>query len=484
VRSAGRAVALIMSRGRRSIWVGGLAASAVACATLPLAAPALGETLETALVHAYQNNPTLNSQRAATRATDESVPQALAGYRPRVSIVGTGGEQTSSTTTKSENFGVGTYNTVAGYNGPASIGGTITQTLYNGFQTANKTRQAESSVLASRATLRVAEQTVLLNAATAYMNLLRDTAILDLQRRNVEVLQEQLRQTRDRFNVGEVTRTDVAQAESSVASGRSQVLLAQANYTSSMATYRQVIGNEPGKLTPATPVDRFSPSNLQGAIATGGSTNPAVLTAEYNVDVALQQVKVAEGALYPTVSVQGAFTQNWLSPQSLSVMNSYNASVLGTLTVPIYQGGAEYSVIRQAKETLGQKRLDLDTARDTVRQNVVQAWGQLDAAKANIEATRAQVQAAEIALNGVREEARVGQRTTLDVLNAQQVLVNARVALVTAQHDRVVASYTLLSAVGRLSPQVLGLQVPIYNATVHYQQVRDSWAGVRTPDGR
>jgi len=377
-----------------------------------------------------------------------------------------------------------TYATVAGYNGPASIGGTVTQTLYNGFQTANKTRQAESSVLASRATLLVAEQTVLLNAATAYMNLLRDTAILDLQRRNVEVLQEQLRQTRDRFNVGEVTRTDVAQAESSVASGRSQVLLAQANYTSSMATYRQVIGNEPGKLTPATPVDRFSPNNLAGAIASGSSTNPAVTTAQYNVDVALQQVKVAEGALYPTVSVQGAFTQNWLRPQSLSVMNSYNASVLGTLTVPIYQGGAEYSVIRQAKETLGQKRLDLDTARDTVRQNVVQAWGQLDAAKANIEATRAQVQAAEIALNGVREEARVGQRTTLDVLNAQQVLVNARVALVTAQHDRVVASYSLLSAVGRLSPQVLGLQVSIYNATVHYQQVRDSWAGVRTPDGR
>ncbi len=379
---------------------------------------------------------------------------------------------------------MGTYATVAGYNSPASVGATITQTLYNGFQTASKTRQAESAVLASRATLRVAEQTVLLNAATAYMNLLRDTAILDLQRRNVEVLQEQLRQTRDRFNVGEVTRTDVAQAESSLAAGRSQVLLAEANYTASVATYRQVIGNEPGKLTPATPVDRFSPTNLPGAVATGTATNPAVTTAEYNVDVALQAVKVAEGALYPTVSVQGSFVQDWLSFQSLSVMNSYNATVMGTLSVPIYQGGAEYSAIRQAKETLGQKRLDLDTARDTVRQNVVQSWGQLDAAKANIEATRAQVQAAEIALNGVREEARVGQRTTLDVLNAQQVLVNARVALVTAQHDRVVASYTLLSAVGRLSPQVLGLRVPLYNPTVHYQQIRDSWAGVRTPDGR
>ena len=473
-----------MSRGGRSRWVGGLAAGVVACATLPLAPSASAEPIESALAHAYQNNPTLNSQRASTRATDEAVPQALAGYRPKISITGNAGEQTSSTTTKTVTGGLATYSTLAGYNSPASVGATITQTLYNGFQTANKTRQAESAVLASRATLRVAEQTILLNAATAYMNLLRDTAILDLQRRNVEVLQEQLRQTRDRFNVGEVTRTDVAQSESSLAAGRSQVLLAEANYTASVATYRQVIGNEPSKLSPASPVDRYSPNTLPVAVATGTANNPAVTTAEYNVDAALQAVKVAEGALYPTVTVQGSYLNNWLSFSSLSTMNSYNASVIGTLSMPIYQGGSEYSAIRQNKETLGQKRLDLDTARDTVRQNVVQAWGQLEASKANIEATRAQVQASEIALNGVREEARVGQRTTLDVLNAQQVLVNARVALVTAQHDRVVASYTLLASVGRLSAQVLGLKVPVYNAVVHYQQVRDSWAGVRTPDGR
>ncbi len=165
-------------------------------------------------------------------------------------------------------------------------------------------------------------------------------------------------------------------------------------------------------------------------------------------------------------------------------MESYSGSVLGTLSVPIYQGGGEYSLIRQAKETLGQKRIDFDSARDSVRQTVVQSWGQLEAAKGNIEATTAQVKASEIALNGVREEARVGQRTTLDVLNAQQALVNARVSLVGAQRDRVVASYTLLSGVGRLTPQVLGLHVPVYNAVTHYKQVRDSWAGVRTPDGR
>jgi outer membrane protein len=477
-----------MSRRLRSIWVGGFTAGVAVCAVLPLTASlARGETLESALMQAYQNNPSINSQRAATRATDEGVPQALSGYRPRITVTASGGEQSLSSTAKTSGIVPGTpttYLTQSGYNAPYGAGATITQTLFNGFQTANRTRQAESAVRAARATLRVTEQTVLLSAATAYMNLLRDTAILDLQRRNVEVLQEQLRQTRDRFNVGEVTRTDVAQSESSLAAGRSQVLLAQANYTASAATYRQVIGTEPGKLSPATPVDRFSPRKLADAVGTGSATNPAVVTAEYNVDVAQLQVKVAEGALYPTLSVQGNVQKNFMSPSSLNVYESYSASLLGQLSVPLYQGGAEYSLIRQAKETLGQKRLDLDTARDTVRQNVVQAWGQLDAAKANIEATQAQVQASEIALNGIREEARVGQRTTFDVLTAQQTLVNARVAVVTAQHDRVVASYTLLAAVGRLAPEVIGLHVPVYNATVHYEQVRDNWAGVRTPDGR
>ena len=416
---------------------------------------AFSDTLEGSLVLAYQNNPTLNAQRASVRATDEGVPQALAGYRPRVSVNGSIGTQYWDTTSKpSVNLPV--YIHQSGNMTPNNYGIKATQTLYNGFQTPNRTRQAESQVQAARETLRVTEQTTLLNAVTAYMNLLRDSAILDLQRRNVEVLQEQLRQTRDRFNVGEVTRTDVAQSESRLAAGRSQVLSAEATYKASVATYRQVIGVEPGRLAPGSPVDRFSPSTQGAAIGLGTATHPAVTSAQYNVDAALLQVKVAEGALYPTLLVQGSVLQS--NESSQNALKTFNATVLGQLTVPIYQGGSEYSLIRQAKETLGQRRLDLDTARDQVRQSIVQAWGQLEAAKANIDATQAQVQAAEIALNGVREEARVGQRTTLDVLNAQQELVNARVALVSAQRDRVVASYTLLSAVGRLSPQVLGLQ--------------------------
>jgi outer membrane protein len=456
-----------------------------AVSSLAMTGGARADTLDGALALAYRNNPSLNAQRAGTRATDENVPQALAGYRPKVNITTTGGEQSLSTTSKTASSSGGSvWSTSSGYNSPLSVGLTMTQTLFNGFQTANKTRQAEAQVLSARATLANTVQSVLLNAVTAYMNLLRDSAILDLQKRNVEVLQEQLRQTRDRFNVGEVTRTDVAQAESSLAAGRSQVLTAEANFAASQATYRQVIGINPGKLAPGTPVDRFSPKTLPGAVAVGIGTNPAVAAAQYNVDVALRQVKVAEGALLPNLSVQGSVQKSWLGAGVLSTMESYNASVLGTLTVPVYQGGAEYSVIRQAKETLGQTRLNLDVSRDTVRQNVVQAWGQLQAAKANIEATQAQVQAAEIALNGIREEARVGQRTTFDVLTAQQTLVNARVSVVTAQHDRVVASYTLLAAVGRLNPEVLGLRVPVYQPQVHYQQVRDAWAGTRNPDGR
>jgi outer membrane protein len=448
--------------------------------------PARADTLEWALVQAYQNNPSLNAQRAALRAIDENVPQALSGYRPKLSVTGSGGFNYFNQTNKAVNQSVFpnsvNYTSIAEDLPTRQFGATATQTLFNGFQTANRTRQAESQVAGARETLRVTEQQVLLDAATAYMNLIRDQAILDLNRRNVEVLTEQLKQTRDRFNVGEVTRTDVAQAESRLAAGRSQLLQAQSNYITSQANYRRVIGVNPGRLDPGTPVDRLSPATVQRAIVEGETQSPSVLAAMYGVDFAELAVKISEGALYPNLGVTAAYTQQYdVQPQQLK---NTNFSILGQLTVPIYQGGAEYSAIRQSKETVGQQRLNLDVNRDQARATVVQSWGQLDAAKAQIESTTAQVNAAEIALNGVREEARVGQRTTLDVLNAQQELVNARVALVTAQHDRVVASYTLLSAVGGLSMQRLGLNVMVYDPQVHYQQVRDAWIGVRTPDGR
>jgi outer membrane protein len=439
---------------------------------------AQAETLESALAQAYRNNPTLNAQRASLRAVDENVSQALAGYRPRVTASFDSGYQHFESTTLAGGVFTKTNTNLSPRGGTVGL----VQTVFNGFRTGNQTRQAESQVLAGRETLRTTEQTVLLDAATAYMNVMRDSAILDLQRRNVQVLQEQLKQTRDRFNVGEVTRTDVAQSESRLAASQSQVLGAEANWRASQAAFRRIVGVEPANLHAAMPVDRFSPRTLESSVDQGWKTHPQVTSAQYTVDAAQHAVKVAEGALYPTVTLEGNVQKRWdLAPGSF---DQTTGTVLGRMNVPIYQGGAEYSVIRQTKETLGQRRIELDLARDQIRATVVQAWSSLEATKAQIIAAQAQVTATEVALNGVREEARVGQRTTLDVLNAQQELVNARVALVTAQRDRVVASFTLLAAVGRLSPQVLSLPTETYDARVHYHQVRDQWFGVRNPDGR
>jgi len=445
--------------------------------------PALADTIEAALVRAYQNNPQLNAQRAQVRATDENVPQALSGYRPKVAVTASAGYQYTDVNTTQGGTPTQLVRTeIHGANAPRSAGLTITQNLYNGNQTANRTRAAESQVSGAREGLRVLEQSVLLSAATIYMDYLRDSAILEVQKSNVRVLEQTLKQTRDRFNVGEVTRTDVAQSEAQLAAGKTQELTAEANLTTTRSNFRRIIGNEPENLAPGSPVDRFLPGALPGAVELSLIENPNVTASMYGIDVNFLQVKVAEGALLPTVSLQASVQQSY--EQTMTTFRTFGASAIAQLSVPVYQGGGEYSLIRQSKETLAQQRLNLETTRDSTRANTVTAWGQLVAGKAQVASAQSQVTASEIALNGVREEAKAGQRTTLDVLNAQQTLVNARVALVTAQHDRVVASYAVLNAVGRLSPQVLKLSTTTYDPSVHYQQVRDSWFGVRTPDGR
>jgi outer membrane protein len=460
----------------------GAAASVLLLACMgPL--PALADTIEAALVRAYQNNPQLNSQRAQVRFTDENVPQALSGYRPKVAVTASAGYQYTDTNSTQGGSATSIVRTeIHGANPPRSVGATVTQTLFNGQQTANRTRAAESQVSGAREGLRVLEQAVLLSAATIYMDYLRDAAIVEVQKSNVRVLEQTLKQTRDRFNVGEVTRTDVAQSEAQLAAGKTQLLTAEAQLVTTKSNFRRIIGNEPEALAPGSPVDRYLPGTLPTAVELGLTENPNVTAAMFGIDVSYLLVKVNEGALLPTVTLQAAVQQTYES--TMTLYRSFGASATAQLTVPVYQGGAEYSLIRQSKETLAQQRLVLEQTRDQTRANVVTAWGQLVAGKAQVQSAQSQVTASEIALNGVREEAKAGQRTTLDVLNAQQALVNARVALVTAQHDRVVASYSVLNTVGRLSPQVLNLPTTVYDPSVHYHQVRDSWAGVRTPDGR
>jgi outer membrane protein len=325
------------------------------------------------------------------------------------------------------------------------------------------------------------ESSVLLSAASIYMDMSRDTANLQVQQNNVRVLQRTLADTRNRFNAGQVTATDVAQAEAQLAAAEATQHSAESQLMTTRANYRRIIGVEPANLAAAAPVDRLAPGNLNGAVAAGIAENPSVTAALYGVDVAQLQVKIAEGALWPSLTGQYSI-QEQRDPQLLTPKLFTNTVTLN-LSVPIYQGGAEYSAIRLDKENLDQQRLNVDQVRDQVRASVVQAWGQLQAAKAQVDAARRQNDAAERALTGVRNEAMAGQRTTQDVLNAEQSLVNARQSLLVAQHDRVVASYSLISAVGRLSAQQLKLPVEVYDPQVHYHQVRDTWFGLRTPSG-
>ncbi len=442
------------------------------------AIPARADTMEAALLRAYQNNPQLNAQRATVRAIDESVPQALSGYRPRVTMTASGGAQYTNQLAETSTG----RKLQEGPQGPHAAGLTVSQTLFNGNQTANKTRAAESQVLGAREGLRLLEQSVLLAAATIYMDYLRDGAILEVQRSNTRVLEETLKQTRQRYSAGLVTPTDVAQSEAQLAAGRTQELAAEANLTTTRANFRRIIGNEPAQLAPASPVDRYLPETLRDAADMSLAENPNVTAAMFGIDVSFLNVKVNEGALFPTFTLTATAQRTW--QQTITQIHQFSAAAAAQVSMPIYQGGAEYSLIRQSKETLEQQRLVLEQVRDQARADLITAWGQLLAGKAQVASSLSQVEASEVALLGTRKEATVGQRTVLDVLNAQQAVVNARVALVTAQHDRVVASYAVLSAIGRLSPQVLHLATPVYDPSVHYHQVRDSWTGVRTPDGR
>jgi outer membrane protein len=517
----------------------GLAAAgfAAALAAGPAGSPVRAETLESALAKAYRGNPSLNASRAGVRATDETVAIAQSGYRPTVSISADVGSQyfegrqghvlpqdlfgrvarvnqaasiaaaansansAAAAANASNAAGAGTSQSAGAVSSGSATGGssnsnpyfsqtttpggagiTINQTLFNGFQTDNNVRRAESTVYSQRESLRFTELTVLYAAVQAYMNVLSNTATLELNRNNVEVLEEQLRQTRDRFNVGEVTRTDVAQAEARLAGARSQVSAAESALRTSIGIYRQNIGVEPRSLAPGRPLDRYVPGSLEAAIAIGLKEHPQIISAEHALDAAEAQVKVLEGQLYPQVSVQGSVQQRF--DQQLANANGLTAAIVGRLTIPIYEGGQVYAQVRQQKEIVGQNRIQVDQIRDQIRAQIVDFWGRLEAAKAQVIAAQAQVQANEVALNGVREEARVGQRTTLDVLNAQQELLNSRVNLIVAQRDRVIFSYGVVQAIGQLTARFTLLPVQPYSAKVHYDQVKDLWFGLRTPDGR
>jgi outer membrane protein len=318
------------------------------------------------------------------------------------------------------------------------------------------------------------------------MDVIRDRQIAALTEQNLNFLTEQVRAARSRLEVGEGTRTDVAQAEASRSEALAKLSAARAQALASAATYRQIVGDDPGKLKGASPLAKLLPRSLDSAIAMAANEHPAILATEHLVDAAAFSVKSAEGALLPQVSASAGLSRSYSDLPGVSPTDGYSnsASIGATLTIPIYTGGRADAQVRQQKESLGQARIEVDVSRDQVRQAVTSAWTQYTAAQESVDANRALISAAQLALNGVIEERNVGQRTTLDVLNAQNDVITARINLASAEHDVVVASYGILLGIGHLSVERLGLQVAKYHPEEHYNAVKDKWGGLRTPDGR
>ncbi|WNV09272.1 TolC family outer membrane protein [Tardiphaga sp. 709] len=441
------------------------------------AVDARAETVSEALAKAYQSNPQLNGERARQRATDENVPQAMAGYRPQVAATLSYGLQAV------RNLLID--NTIQGATlKPWTIGVTVTQTLYNGNKTANSVRVAELQVQSGREALRNVGQGVLLDAVVAYTNVLANQSLVEAQRANVTSLRETLGIAQKRLNAGDVTPTDTSQAEARLARGQADLNAAEVNLAISQATYTQVIGAAPSRLSPAEPMDRLLPRNRDDALNQAFKAHPAVLAAGYDVDVATTTIKVAESSLLPTLTLQGSASKSSQSDPTLGTFGTDQASIVGQLTAPIYDGGLGAAQTRQAKELSSVSRLVLEQVRNQARTAVVGAWVSNEGAKTAVSAAEAEVRAAGVALQGVQREAQGGQRTTVDVLNSQQDLVQAKARLIGAQRDRVIASYSLLSAIGRLDVKTLGLNTPDYLPEVHYHQVRDAWHGLRTPSGQ
>jgi outer membrane protein len=428
-----------------------------------MASPAMAQTLNESLAAAYANNPTLQAERANLRSVDENVPQALAGWRPTVTVGASAGyTQGNQTIGGTDQFGQ-TGTTTTGQNRALdTVQAQITENVYNGGKTRAQTSQAKNRVRAERANLINIEQQVFTSAVSAYVTVIENQQLLALAVNNAQVLKEQLKATEDRFSVGEITRTDVAQSESALAQAEAEVQTAQGNLQTARATFQSVIGFMPGKLVPpqplAVPVD-----NRNEAAAAAQRDNPAVVQAQFSQAAASDAVDIAWSALLPTLQVQGeAFRQDNQQERN-------------------FQSTGEYAAIRQAVQNRENARQQVDVQRRTAVQTATQNWETLVATRATISSTRAEIAANQIALDGTEREAIVGSRTTLDVLNAQQLLLQSEVTLVQNLAGLVTASYNLAAAIGRFTARDINLHVPLYDDNAYYKSVKDAWIGTGDP---
>jgi outer membrane protein len=453
----------------------GIGIATIAGIAMGLGTAAHAESLADALAAAYQNNPTLLAQRASLRATDETLSQAVAGWRPTIT------DSASAGYTKQPSF----FSQITGTGGGTQILNSrsnqisINQPIFDGLQTPYRVKQANRQILAGRAQLEATEQNIFLQTVTAYVDVIQYLAVLELDANNITVLQRTLEATRDQFRVGENTRTDVAQAEARLAAAQSDRLSAQAQVSAARAAYKSVVGDMPGTLDPVPALPKL-PESQDVALQLALQTNPALQQAVYTEEASRKAIAVAKGSLLPSLSIQASRSDSKGSYSNGPA--TYNDRITANLTIPLYQSGAEYSRIRQAKENNSRDRLNIETERRSVTQDVTNAWNNLVAARAVIDSTKEAVRADEIALDGVRQEAAVGSRTTLDVLNAENELLTQRVNLVRAERSEYVYAYTLLQAIGQLTAEKLALPVQYYDPKVHYDRVKDKWIGFGTGD--
>ncbi len=440
-----------------------------------LVGPLSAETLKQAQNGAYKYNPKLDAERARLRATDEEVPRALSGYRPTIAgSADIGVQHTDSKPPSGSN----------GETHPSGFNVNAIQPIFRGFRTINTVREAEALVRAARETLRLQEQTVLLEASTAYMDVVRDQSLVRLRENNVTVLSRELKATQDRFAVGEVTRTDVAQSESARATSVAALDLARANLKTSRATYERVVGRPPSNLVEPRLPERLLPKNVNEVTGIAGQEHPNVVAALYREQAARHTVDKIWGELLPTLQLEANYTKRF--EPSRQIDETETSSLVGRLNVPIYQGGEVHARVRQAKQTHVSRLQEVEQFRTETISAAIGFYSQLQATRARLESDRISVNASQVALNGVREEEKVGQRTLLDVLNAEQTLLNAQVTLVTDQRDLVVGAYTVIGAIGRLNADILGLGPEVYDAEEHYFEVRRKWWGISIThaDGR
>ncbi|MGY8985959.1 MAG: TolC family outer membrane protein [Sphingomonadales bacterium] len=449
----------------------------IASVAMALALGSIGvasaEGLRDALGAAYSTNPDLQAQRAGLRVTDERVSRATAGFLP--TIRGTANLSKFDRESTTEGFDP-TTSTGMG----ETYSARYDQNIFAGFQTFNSRKEAKSLVDAGRSQLQQIEQQVLLNTVTAYMDVYKDTAVLELNEKNVTVLERQLQASQDRFRVGEITRTGVAQSEARLAGAFSARISAEANLAGSRAIYKQMVGDNPGSLD-EPPVLPEMPINLDGANATALSDNPSLQLARSNEEASRYGVKRSMGTMMPSIDAYASYSKQ-ITPFANgfgALVNNTNISrsVGAQITVPLYQGGAEYSDIRRAKQVNNQRRLQILSAERLVLAQVRQSWEQYRAAISSISSNESQVRANEIALEGVRQEAIVGSRTTLDVLDAEQELLDSRVNLVRANRNYNVAGYTVLASIGRLNSFSLDLDVEFYDPEKNYKKVKAQFIG-------